>query len=111
MANNTLEEVDHLDLVFEPDEEDALLLQLKSKATMQVDGKQNLLAAFANKDPNVLFDKNFSKRPDFQGLFTFFDAYKNNSNNSKRWTTAICARKLWVMHKLNVKWEEELKNG
>jgi hypothetical protein len=40
---------------------------------MQVDGKRSLLAAFANKDPTVPFDKHFSKRPDVQGLFTFFD--------------------------------------
>jgi hypothetical protein len=77
---------------------------------MQVDGKRSLLAVFANKDPTMLFDKKFSKHPDVQGLFTFFDAYKNNSNNSRRWTAAICARKLWVMSKLLAKWEEELKN-
>jgi hypothetical protein len=89
-----------LDLVSEPEEEDALFLQLKSKATMQVEGKRSLLAAFANKDPTVLFDKPFSQRSDVQGLFTFFDADKKNS---KRWTAAICARKLWVLHKLLIK--------
>jgi hypothetical protein len=58
-TGSTFEEVDHTDLVFEPEEEEALFLQLKSKATMQVDGKCSLLTAFANKDPIVLFDKNF----------------------------------------------------
>jgi hypothetical protein len=48
-TGSTLEEVNHVDLVFEPEEEDALFLQLKSKATMQVDGKRSLLAAFTNK--------------------------------------------------------------
>jgi hypothetical protein len=39
-TGSTLEEVNHADfLVFEPEEEDALFLQLKSKATMQADGK------------------------------------------------------------------------
>jgi len=50
-------EVDPMDLVFEPEEDDPLFVQLKSKATMQVQAKRNLVVAFANKDPAVLFGR------------------------------------------------------
>lgn len=106
-TGSTLEEVSHTDLVFEPEEEDGLYLQLKSKATMRVNGKRDILVAFSKKDPTVIFDKNFSRRPDVQGLFSFFDADKKNC---KRWTASVCARKLWVIHKLLRKWDEEVQN-
>jgi hypothetical protein len=59
-TGSPLVEENHTDLMFEPEEEDTLFLQLKSKAMMQVDGKQSLLAAFAIKDPTMLFDKSNS---------------------------------------------------